>query len=265
MLAAKLALAAVLTIAATGAQAASRGTTLSGTAFSIDSPCAHHVGIQPDPALHGTVTISATAEHQEELDHLVFETKDRGGRAVVQVHTVPDGCWQPAPLSSFEPTIDIVVRVPLAFAVSVDESGAGRYVVGDIGGPLSLDISGAAHIMAAHATTLDVDLSGSGAVTLARAEGNASIKVSGHGTVGITEATATDFTVDLSGAGAVTVGRGRIGTASLDESGFGQISIGGEVGDAKVDISGAGSVHFAKLTGSLDKDVSGAGSVSVGQ
>ena len=81
MFAAKLACAALLACAAAGAHAATRGTTLTGTGFSIDSPCAHHVDIEPDPSLHGTVAITATAQHQEELDHLVFETKDRGGKA----------------------------------------------------------------------------------------------------------------------------------------------------------------------------------------
>ncbi len=264
MHAARPALAALFALATHAACAANRDSTLAGSSFTIDSPCAHHVEIRPDAGLHGQAAISATADHQEELDRLLFETRPHAGKEEAIVRTVPAGCWRPEPFGQFDPTLVIVVRVPAGFPVSIDESGAGRYAVGDVGGPLSLDVSGAAHIAALHASTLDIDLSGAGAVTLARAEGAADIKVSGHGSVAIAQAAMPKLDIDLSGAGSVTIENGKVGSASVDESGFGQVSFGGEVGDAKVDISGAGSVHFGRLTGALEKDVSGAGSVSVG-
>jgi hypothetical protein len=242
------------------ADAARREATLPGTALSVDSPCARHVDITQDPALHSQIAITATADHEEELARLVMEAG-----AQVQLRTVRDGCWQPIPLGPFRPTLTLSVRVPAGTAVSIDESGAGAYTVGAIAGPLRLDLSGAATIDAQAVTSLHADISGEASVDVAKADGKADIALSGHGRVSVGEASMPTLAVDLSGAGSVSVARGHIGLATLNESGFGKISVGGEVGAAKVDLSGAGIVHFDRVTGSLEKDVSGAGTVSVGE
>jgi hypothetical protein len=255
------ALAAVLTVCCwQAAHAASRDVSLAGDGLSVDSPCARHVDIRPDPALHGQVAVTASADRQEELDRLVIDT--RRGRA--QIHTVEQGCWRPALDFSFTPTLTLVVRVPVAMPIAIDESGAGEYTIGDVGGGLELDLSGAAKVGAQHAADFATDISGDASVTVAKAEGKGAISISGHGSVAVGEARMPALSVDLSGAGSVSIGNGHIGHATLDESGFGSIRIGGEVDDAKVDLSGAGSVHFAKVNGALEKDVSGAGNVSVG-
>jgi hypothetical protein len=242
------------------ARAASREATLPGGALLIDSPCARHVEITPDAGLHGQIAIAATAEHEEELARLVME-----GGAAAKLRTAPEGCWRPLPSVLFQPTLAIVVRVPAGTSVSIDESGAGAYAVGAVAGAMRLDLSGAATIDAQAVAGLHADISGEASVDVAKAEGKADIALSGAGRVTIGEAAMPTLSVDMSGAGSVSVARGHVGRATLDESGFGKISIGGEVGDARVDIAGAGSVHFAKITGLLDRDVSGAGTVTVGE
>jgi hypothetical protein len=242
------------------AQAASREATLPGAALLIDSPCARHVDITPDAALHGQVAIAATAEHEEELARLVME-----GGAAVKLRTVREGCWRPLPFVHFQPTLTLLVRVPAGTALSIAESGAGAYAIGAVGGPMRLDLSGAATIEAQAAASLHADISGEGSVNIAKAEGKADIAISGAGRVSIGEAAMPTLDVNLSGAGSVSVASGHVGRATFDESGFGKVSVGGEVGDATVDISGAGSIHFAKVTGSLEKHVSGAGTVTVGE
>jgi hypothetical protein len=224
-----------------GGHAAERSLRLGGSDLVIDDPCARQVTITADPALHGQVVVEARAGHAEELDRLVFESRGR-----VRIRPVVAGtrCWQPSP-GALDPTLHLALRVPEGFGLAIDEPGFGSYAIGATG-------------------TLTLDLSGAGAVTVARVAGDASIDLSGSATVMIAQADMDRLTTGLSGAGGVTVLQGRVGQASLDDSGTGTIRIGARTRDATVDLSGVGSVRFAVVTGTLRKDVSGAGSVSVG-
>lgn len=248
-----------LVAGAAGAHAADRTATQSGNGLSVDTPCARHVTISPDPGLHGQVTITATADHAEELDRLVFETN-----GTARISTGHQSCWQPGVFSNFSPTLEITVRVPANFPIAVDESGAGRYAIGPVGGKLSLDLSGAAQVQADQAEALSIDLSGAGTVDVAHTSGPARIDISGHGKITIADAAIPALSLDISGAGAFSIAHGQVGTASLNDSGVGAIRLDAVVGTASVDVSGAGTVHLAKLTGALHKDVSGIGTVTVG-
>ncbi len=251
------ALTAILLAATIGtAQAATLSATLNGSGLSIDSPCARSVEVTPDSSLHGQAVVQATADHQEEIDHLFLES-----RGTARIHTHPGDCWREG--FNSQPTLAISVRVPAAYPLTIDESGVGRYTVGAVGGTLSLDLSGAAEIADASATSLQADISGNGSLHVARADGPASISLSGHGDITVDQATMPTFSVDLSGAGHIAIFAGHIGRARLETSGAGHMQIGAEVDDAHVDLSGVGSVHFNKVNGQLTKDVSGFGSVTV--
>ncbi len=238
------------------ARAGTLSATLQGSGLAVDTPCARSVEIMPDAGLHGQVTVQATAEHQEELDHLLLES-----RGIVLIHTHPGRCWQDG--LNTEPTLALVVRVPAAYAITVDEAGASRYTIGAVGGPLSLDLSGAIDFTDEAATSVQADISGSGSLHVARADGAAQIAVSGHADITVEQAEMPTLSMDMSGAGSIDVAHGHIGRARLETSGAGHMQIGAEVGDAHVEVSGVGSVHFAKVTGQLTKEISGAGSVTV--
>ncbi len=238
------------------AQAASLSATLTGSGLSVDSPCAKTVDITVDASLRGQAQVQASADHQEEIDHLFLES-----RGTARIHTHPGECWQDG--FNFQPTLTLSVRVPAGYPLMIDESGVGHYTVGALGGPLSLDLSGAADITDAAATTVHADISGSGSLHILRADGPASVMLSGHGAVVVDQATMPTFSADLSGAGRIAIGPGHVGKARLDTSGAGHIQMDAEVDDAHVDLSGMGSVHFAKVNGHLTKDVSGFGSVTV--
>jgi hypothetical protein len=243
------------------AVAASLSTMLSGSALTMDTPCARHVEIVPDPTLKGQVAVQATAEHQEELDHLMLETRNEAA----VIHTRPGQCWRAGFGFGSEPTLVLSVRVAAGMALSVDESAVATYAIGPVGGRLSVDISGSTQINAARASRLDVNLSGNGAVTVDQAGGPVNVDLSGHGKVSIGQVTGPRLSVDISGAGALSVAGGQIDSVSIDDSGAGSIQIGAAVGDATVDLSGVGSVHFAKVAGRVEKDVSGMGSVTIGE
>ncbi len=253
-----LASAALLALACTPARAASANATLSGGGLVVDSPCAQHVTITPDPGLRGQVNVQAQAEHEEEIAQLRLESR---GDARVGVR--PGGCWSPAQWG-FHRTLTIEIRVPMGFPLMIDESGAGSYTIEAVGGPLAVDVSGAGDVAAAAVTTLKLDLSGAGQIDVGQADGAASIEISGHGKVKVGRAKMPSLSADISGAGSLGVASGQIGSVKLQESGAGSIDLGASVENASVEISGVGSVHFAEVNGSLHKEVSGLGSISVG-
>ena len=239
------------------AQAATLQTMLTGAGLLLDGSCMRRVEVQPDAALHGQAVVQASADNQQELDQLVLES-----RRVATIRNRPGSCWQPTP--SFQPTLDVSVRVPAGFPLDIDASGATRYVIGPVAGPLKIDLSGAADVEAAQASTLAVQLSGSGAISVQQASGPARLDLSGHGRIEVGRADMPSLAASLSGAGEMRVDAGQVGSLTLDQSGAGHTQFGATVGDAKVDLSGVGAVHFARVTGRLEKDVSGVGVVTVG-
>ena len=241
--------------------AASLETKLAGSSLQIDTPCARQVTIEPDAGLQGSVTISASADNQQELSQLVLES----ARSAARIHTGPHDCWKPEPNSPFTPTLQMVLHVPTGIPLDIDEGGAGRYTIGAVGGPLKVDISGDARLDDERATSLALSLSGNGSMNLGSSNGDAQIDISGHGDIMLGNATIPTLKLSMSGAGNLVVKAGTIGLAGVDVSGMGSVRAGATVQDADVDISGSGSVHFASVRGRLQKDVSGMGSVQVGE
>ncbi len=240
-----------------GAQAATLQTTLTGASLALDGSCMRRAEVQPDTALHGQAMVQATADNQQELDELVLQS-----RQAATIGNRPGNCWQPTP--SFQPTLDVSVRVPAGFPLAVGASGVTRYVIGPVAGPLKIDLSGAADVEATEASTLVAQLSGSGVISVQQVSGPARLDLSGHGRIEVGRADMPNLSVSLSGAGELRVDAGQIGSLVLDQSGAGHVQFGATVGDAKVDLSGVGAVHFARVTGRLEKDVSGVGVVTVG-
>lgn len=240
------------------AMAQSRHLEAAGRSLAIESPCARSVTIQPDPALSGSFTVQATAAHVEELAELTFD-----GGNTAKLHGPEDECWNQR-LPHFVSTMDIVVHVPPSVAVAIGESGSAKYVVGNVGGKLSLDFSGDAQLQAAGATDLALDISGAATIGVGTVQGRANADISGSGDVHIDRGTISDLALSMSGTGKFTISGGAVSHVSVNISGDGTVRIGATADDATLDISGSGTVQLAKVTGALTKDIDGSGTVTVG-
>lgn len=243
------------------ASAFERDQALAGDRLSIASPCARHVDIRADPALHAGITVHATADHPEELAQLQFDAQD-GAR--IQAGPNPERCWRSGASGSFKPTLTLAIRVPSRTPLSIDEAGAADYTIGAIGGPLHLYLSGSVTMTDAQVAALDAQISGFGRVTVARAQGEAHVDLSGAGSLAIGDADLPVLSASVSGAGHITVGHGTVGRTTLDLSGAGGIAIDAVVDNASAQVSGLGSIRLARVTGTLRKDISGIGTVTVG-
>lgn len=220
--------------------AADRDATLTGNRLAVDVACARHVQIQPDPGLQGSIVVHATADHPEELDRLVLEQQDG-----VRVRNTPGQCWKPDGTGSWQPTLALSIRTPLRTPLSIDAPGDVTYAIGDVGGPLRLDLSGSVRLESGSVGPVQAELSGDDRVRIAAVEGDARIEVSG--------------------SGQVIVERGQVGHAALEVSGDGSIRIGAPIVDASAEISGSGTIALTRVSGTLSRDVSGSGTVTVGQ
>jgi len=248
---------ALLLLSTTAAHAAARHLGVAGTALAIVSPCARRITIDPDATAPGQITLDATADHPQELDQLALT-----GGPIAKL-TVAGECWRPTLNLPFPRTLVLTLHVPPNAPLAIEDSGAPDYRIGAIGGPLTLNVSGAVHASAAAVTSLTVDLSGSGQVTVAEVTGPLKADISGAGGLDIAHATMPAAKLEISGSGDIHLGGGTIGKLSLSGSGMAKLRVDSTVHDADIELSGAGSVHFAKLTGTLTKDVSGMGAVLV--
>jgi hypothetical protein len=250
---------ALACLAAGAACAQPRHMEATGSSLGIDSSCARQVTIQPDASLSGRAVVDANADHPEETAQLVFDS----GRAA-KLHVAAEHCWRPTVWSGL-PTLNISVRVPPGFPIDIEESGGVEYQLGDIGGPLELDLSGGVRLHGGRATSLQADLSGGGEITLASLDGNVKAEISGGSTIAVKTGSLPALSLDISGGGGFQLDAGTVGKLELDLSGGGGAKIGATVGDAALEVSGGGTVNIAKVTGNLTKDVSGSASVNVGQ
>lgn len=253
-------LAAGLCSVSSQASAARSWALLLGSDLRISSPCARSVEIVPDPGLHGAANITALADHQEEIDRLIMKSADD-----VTIAAADGECWRPPASVGFRPTLVLHIRVPAGFAIALEESGVGDYRIGDVGGDLDLDMSGASRLVTGLMALLSADLSGASEIDIAKAVGKMDISLSGAGHMRIRSLEASEAEMALSGAGSITINAGEIGSLQAEQSGFGDIDVGAIVHDADIDLSGQGNVKLARVTGDLHRDVSGLGEVTVGE
>ena len=253
-----LASAGLLVFGAAPALGQTRTLQAAGSSLGIDTPCARSVTIQPDPSLTGSFTAQATAAHPEELAELVFE-----GGGAAKLHGPEDECWGQN-VRGFTRTMDIVVHVPTGVAIAIAEASDTKYVLGDIGGKLTLDLSGAVQLQAVSATDVSLDMSGTGSVAIGHVDGSMKTEISGAGEVRIDRGTIPDLNLSMSGSGKFTLSAGTVKQMPLEVSGDATVRIGGTVGDSTISLSGSGTIQLAKVTGSLTKEVDGDGTVTVG-
>ncbi len=252
-----LALAVLLPFRPGPAAAAALDLQPDGASLGIETSCARHVIIRGDAALHGQIAVHAVADHPEEIDRL-----RAASGAVARLGAVPGGCWRPS--TSFTPTLELLVRVPPGFALSIDDAGAPDYAIDRVGGTLALQLAGAVRLRDPEVATLAATLAGHDAVVLGRVRGAVQVELAGSGSLDIEEAAMPALAASVSGVGQVTVARGDIGSVALEDNGRGTIRIGATVGTGSAAIAGFGSIVLARVTGPLTRESSGLGTITVG-
>lgn len=229
-----IALSAVLVMPA---MAAEKSWSLSGSALEVATPCAKQVDIVPAPQGQ-EVSVSAVADHQEEIDALSVSGNGNGVKVTRQ------GSRCPLSQSRGKQTLRLVITLPAGSDLLVREGGSGEYRVTV---PLG---------------RLDLRLSGSGGLTAAQVGGRLDAALSGSGGGVIAQMAGGDAAIRASGSGGMQVG-GRIGNLQVDLTGSGGVELAA-AGPAIFETSGSGGIRAESINGSLSFDATGSGGLKLG-
>ena len=154
----------------------------------------------------------------------------------------------------------VVGNVHDRLAVSNSSSAAVRT---GTAGQMALQVSGSGRIITrAVANGLDVGLSGSGAIMVEQASGPVSIRGSGSGELVVNGGRATSVDVQVSGSGDVRF-KGVAEDLRANLSGDGQISAGSVTRSLGVDISGSGDMAVEQASGTVRAQISGSGALRI--
>ena len=246
---------AVLLVSAVSAQGAEKSWTVQGNALKITTPCAQSVDIQPGGEGH-RITVSATADHGEEIDQL----KVMGGDpATIDVGGAR--CWLSGLLYE-RPTLTLTIIVPAGTNLDISDGGVARYGIGPLGGNLAMSFSGSGGVKAASAKDLALALSGAGSSEIGSVEGHLRARISGAGDLFIDHLHASSTELDLSGKGNVKAADGEAGALAAKVSGAGSISLP-SASTARLSASGSGDIALGSVKGIFDARLSGAGNLLV--
>ena len=141
----------------------------------------------------------------------------------------------------------------------LDLRHCGNLHIGDINGPLDLNVRGSADVTTGNAKSVDARISGSGDLEMDDIE-DGTFSVSGSGDIEIGNAASLD--VRVSGSGDVSFDDVS-GYAKFRSSGSGDVE-GGEVfGGLDYDASGSGDLDIENVVGDLTVEISGSGDASI--
>jgi hypothetical protein len=235
-------------------------------ALAIATPCASAVTINPDPALHGQVDIIATARNKYEITQL----QSHGG-ATALLSGAGSHCLGASSCTETQsvcagmpddPTLKLTISVPENIALSITEAQGADYNIGDVAGPLTLDLSGSGDVSDAGATTLDATLTGSGDAHLASVTGPINATLADSGDLDIAEAAAPSANFTLNGDGDVNIAAGSLGALNATLSHDGDLHVPAAT-DAKLMLTADGDVVIGQILGYLDATLTGDGDLSV--
>lgn len=141
-----------------------------------------------------------------------------------------------------EPPLEVLATVPAGTPLEVREL-VGSTEIGDTDGPLVMTVS-----------------AGSAAIGRVR---DVVLGIVGSGDIGIARV-AGSLTVDLSGSGSVTVHRAELDRLRIDLSGSGDVRVDGRARQAELTLAGAGVIEVSEVDTRPAIRITGAGEVLVG-
>ncbi len=200
--------------------------------------------IEPDATLNGAVRVS----REDGLDCL---TLVRGDTLVID--TTP--CSNDSGLR---------IEVPPGFAVTVKATSGGDIRIGDIGGPLTLSLTGSGDVTAGRTGPFILSSGGSSDVSVGAVEGTAVLTLSGSGDVKMSSVRGP-LIIRKSGSSDVAVGSIDSPSVEVENSGSGDVLLGGgTIGHLGVQINGSGDFATAATSRDADLSAHGGGDMRVG-
>jgi hypothetical protein len=237
-----------------------------GRALAVATPCAASVAITPDPSLQGSIDIVANARNKREI----AELQSRPGATAYLTGAGSHCAGQTACTDSSavcaglpgDPSLKLAITVPVGLALSITEARGTDYHIANVGGPLTLDLSGGGDVDDAGATSLTAALSGGGDAHIASVTGPIVATLSQGGDLDIADAAAPSANLTLSGDGDVNVAAGNLGLLNATLSHDGDLHAPAAAG-ARLLLTADGDVTIGEISGDLDAILTGDGDLSI--
>lgn len=147
--------------------------------------------------------------------------------------------------------------------LNIDLSGSGE-VRGAGAQSLDADVAGSGEIeVGPIANGADVSIAGSGSVAINGLTGALDVSGAGSGSLEVRGGEVTVANVDLAGSGDVTI-RAPVQRLEASIVGSGDVQVTAAVGEVDAEIAGSGNVTVQSVTGNVRKQIMGSGDVTVG-
>jgi hypothetical protein len=149
-------------------------------------------------------------------------------------------------------------RVGAVTSAEIDAAGAGSIQIKSVQGALSLDVAGSGDVEVGSAGSVNVDIAGSGSLKAGAVAGSLSVDIAGSGDVAI-ESVSGPVDFSSAGSGDVVIKSGRATPLKISIMGSGSFDFGGEAVDPNISVAGSGEIKIKSYTGTLN--TSGVGEV----
>ncbi len=228
--------------------------------------------VRPNPRL--PLAVSRAGDHwivQGNLGHMV-NCGGWGGRPSVSVWLRGRFSYQDLPQVVIRTPIDARVSageavfgaIGRARSVDLDSHGCGDWTVGDVAGPMRLNVAGSGDVRTGALGSAQMHASGSGDIATQAIRGGLLASVSGSSDI-TAVAVSGPLDVHVGGSGDVRIPAGRVTTMNVAISGSGDVRFGGVAGSLNADVAGSGDVSVGAVTGPVVKRVAGSGDVRIGR
>ncbi|MDB5184958.1 MAG: hypothetical protein JWN38_766 [Candidatus Saccharibacteria bacterium] len=171
------------------------------------------ISIEPHDQLTGIeVTLTGTASGLADILHYCTHT------GVLRFWSTATGYHRRSLHTS-----RLTARVPLGTAINISSNTAGQAIIGDVKGDLKAQLYGGT-IKAGHMANVELTLHGNGSLSVAIADGNATVINRGTGAINIESGDLVELLALVSSSGTITVGASAL-EASLTNLGTGSITV----------------------------------------
>jgi hypothetical protein len=237
-----------------------------GNALAIVTPCANAVSITADPTLHRQMDILATADSKQQISELQTRSGAATTLSGAGSHCLgQSACTESSAICAGLPnpaSLKLALTVPAAIAIAITEAQGTDYDIGDIGGALTLDLSGSGDVNAASATSLNAALTGGGDAHIASVTGPIQATLSKSGDLDIANAAAPSTNLTLNGDGDVNIAAGNLGALTATLSHDGDLHAP-DAASAALQLTADGDAELDNIAGNLAATLTGDGDLSV--
>jgi len=146
-------------------------------------------------------------------------------------------------------------------SAKIELQGSGQVDMGQVMGPLKLEIDGSGRVNAGDVQSVHAELNGSGDASIGSVHGPLSLDIAGSGSLTATKVVGP-VDIDIAGAGSVKIADGVADPFKVDIAGSGDVFFGGVAVNPSIDALGSGKVKLHAIRGKLNSE--GMANVKIG-